>query len=135
MAAGINRVILVGNLGADPEMRYTANGTAVCRFNVATTETYTDKDGNRQDRTEWHRVVAWRKLGEICGQYLSKGQMVYIEGKIRSSTWEQEGAKRYSYEIWADNMKMLGPRRGAEREPEPPFPPPEGGAPEDDIPF
>lgn len=134
MAAGVNKVILVGHLGADPELRYTANGTAVARFRIATTETYTDRSGARQERTEWHRIVVWGKLAEICGQYLSKGRLVYIEGRIRSDTWEQEGVKRYSYEIVAENMKMLG-GRGPEREAEPPFPPPEGEVPEDDIPF
>lgn len=134
MAAGVNRVILVGNLGADPELRYTASGMAVAKFRIATSETYTDRQGTRQERTEWHRVTAWGKLAEICGQYLSKGRLVYIEGRIRSDTWEQEGVKRYSYEIVADTMRMLGPGRG-EREAEPPFPPPEGGVPEDDIPF
>jgi single-strand DNA-binding protein len=135
--AGINKVILVGNLGADPEMRYTADGTAVCKFRIATTERFKDRQGNMQERTEWHRVVAWRKLAEICGQYLSKGKQVYIEGKIQSNTWEQDGVKRYSYEIVADTMQMLGAAggRGQEREPEPPFGPPEGGMPEDDIPF
>ena len=135
--AGVNKVILLGNLGADPEMRYTADGTAVCNFRIATTERYKDRQGNMQERTEWHRVVAWRKLAEICGQYLAKGKQVYIEGKIRSDTWEQEGVKRYSYKIEADTMQMLGAGggRGADREPEPPFEPPEGGPPEDDIPF
>ncbi|MDP3183528.1 MAG: single-stranded DNA-binding protein [Desulfobaccales bacterium] len=134
--AGVNKVILVGHLGADPEMRYTASGTAVAKFRIATTEKFTDKQGNRQERTEWHRITAWGKLAEICGQYLSKGKQVYIEGKIRSDTWEQEGVKRYSYEIVADTLQMLGsPGRGAEREPEPPFAPPEGGVPEEDIPF
>jgi single-strand DNA-binding protein len=133
--AGVNKVILVGNLGADPEVRYTASGTAVAKFRIATTEKFTDKDGNRQERTEWHRVVAWRKLAEICGQYLAKGKQVYIEGKIRNDSWEKDGVKQYSYEIVADNMVMLGGARGQEREPEPPFGPPEGGTPEDDIPF
>ena len=134
--AGINKVILVGNLGADPEVRYTAGGTAVARFNVATTERFKGQDGNWQDRTEWHRIVAWGKLAEICGQYLSKGSQVYIEGKIQSSTWEKDGVKRTSYEIRADTMQMLGPKRGQEREPESSFGPPEGGGmPEDDIPF
>jgi len=133
--AGVNKVILVGNLGADPEMRYTAGGTAVARFNVATTERFKGQDGNWQDRTEWHRIVAWGKLAEICGQYLGKGSQVYIEGKIQSSTWEKDGVKRTSYEIRADTMQMLGPKRGQEREPEQPFGPPEGGLPEDDIPF
>ncbi len=135
--AGINKVILVGNLGADPEMRYTADGTAVCKFRIATTERYKDRQGNMQERTEWHRITAWRKLAEICGQYLAKGKQVYIEGKIRSDTWEQEGVKRYSYEIVADTMQMLGGAGPGNRlqEPEQPFGPPEGGVPEDDIPF
>ena len=134
MAGGVNKVILIGNLGADPELRYTASGTAVAKFRIATSETFTDRQGARQERTEWHRITAWGKLAEICGQYLSKGRQVYIEGRIRSDTWEQEGVKRYSYEIVADVMRMLGPGRG-ERETEAPFEPPEGGVPDDDIPF
>ncbi|MFZ2089757.1 MAG: single-stranded DNA-binding protein [Desulfobaccales bacterium] len=134
MAGGVNKVILVGNLGADPELRYTASGTAVAKFRIATSESFTDKQGAKQERTEWHRITAWGKLAEICGQYLSKGRMVYIEGRIRSDTWEQEGVKRYSYEIVADTMRMLGGGRG-ERETEAPFEPPAGGVPEDDIPF
>lgn len=134
MAGGVNRVILVGNLGADPELRYTASGMAVAKFRIATSETYTDRQGTRQERTEWHQVVAWGKLAEICGQYLSKGRLVFIEGRVRSRSWEQEGVKRYAFEIVADTMKMLGPGRG-ERETEPSFSPPEGGVPEDDIPF
>ncbi len=134
MAGGVNKVILVGNLGKDPELRYTASGTAVAKFSIATSETFTDRQGAKQERTEWHRITAWGKLAEICGQYLSKGKMVYIEGKIRSDTWEQDGVKRYSYEIVADQMRMLGGGRG-EREAEAPFAPPEGGVPEDDIPF
>jgi single-strand DNA-binding protein len=133
--AGINKVILVGNLGADPEMRYTANGTAVAKFRIATTERFTDREGNRQERTEWHRVVAWRKLAEVCGQYLAKGKQVYIEGKIRNDTWEKDGVKQYSYQIVADTIQMLGSPGSRLQEPEPPFGPPEGGAPEDDIPF
>lgn len=133
--AGVNRVILVGHLGADPELRYTASGTAVAKFRIATTETFTDRNGQKQERTEWHRITAWGKLAEICGQYLAKGRLVYIEGRIRSDTWEQEGVKRYSYEIVADNMKMLGGGRAAEpREPEPEWRGPET-PPEDDIPF
>lgn len=134
--AGVNKVILIGHLGADPEIRYTASGTAVAKFRIATTEKFTDRDGNRQERTEWHRVVAWRKLAEICGQYLSKGKQVYIEGKIRNDSWEKDGVKQYTYEIVADNMVMLGGGgRSQGREAEPPFGPPEGGMPEDDIPF
>jgi len=137
--AGVNKVILLGNLGADPEMRYTADGTAVCNFRIATTEKFKDRQGNMQERTEWHKVVAWRKLAEICGQYLAKGKQVYIEGRIRNESWEKDGVKQYSYKIEADNMVMLGGPggRGQDREPEPepPFGPPQGGTPEDDIPF
>lgn len=133
--SGVNRVILVGHLGADPELRYTASGTAVTKFRIATTEVFTDRQGTRQERTEWHRITAWGKLAEICGQYLSKGRLVFIEGRIRSDSWEQDGVKRFSYEIVADTMKMLGPGRGEPRAAESPFPPPEGGVPEDDIPF
>ncbi len=135
--AGVNKAILIGNLGSDPEMRYTASGMAVVKFRIATSERYTDKQGNRQERTDWHRVTAWGKLAEICNQYLSKGKQVYIEGRIRNDTWEKDGVKQYSYEIVADTMQMLGQASGRnqEREPEPPFGPPEGGVPEDDIPF
>jgi single-strand DNA-binding protein len=135
MASGVNRVILVGHLGADPELRYTASGKAVTKFRIATSESYTDQQGNRQERTEWHRITAWGKLAEICGQYLAKGKLVYVEGRIRSDTWEQDGVKRYSYEIIADTMRMLGGGRPGEREAEPSFSPPPGGVPEDDIPF
>ncbi len=134
---GVNKVILIGNLGADPELRYTASGTAVAKFRIATTETYNDRQGNRQERTDWHRITAWGKLAEICGQYLSKGRQVYIEGSIRNDSWEQDGVKRYSYEIVAQNMQMLGSPgdRGAGRDYEGSFSPPEGGVPDDDIPF
>jgi single-strand DNA-binding protein len=134
MAGGVNKVILVGNLGKDPELRYTASGTAVAKFSIATSETFTDRQGAKQERTEWHRITAWGKLAEICGQYLSKGKMVYIEGKIRTEKYEKDGVTKYSTEIVADTMRMLGGGRG-EREAEAPFSPPEGGVPEDDIPF
>jgi single-strand DNA-binding protein len=116
--AGLNKVILVGNLGADPEMRYTASGTAVAKFSLATSRKFTGKDGQKQEKTEWHRIVAWGKLAEICGQYLSKG-------------------KHYTTDIVAENMQMLGGPGPGNRgqEPEPPFGPPSGGTPEDDIPF
>jgi single-strand DNA-binding protein len=134
---GVNKVILIGNLGSDPELRYTASGTAVAKFSVATTETYNDRDGNRQEQTEWHRIVVWRKLAEICGQYLSKGKQVYIEGRLRTTSYEKDGIKRYTTEIEAREMLMLGGPgdRGSGRELEPPFPPPGGDLPEDDIPF
>jgi single-strand DNA-binding protein len=133
--AGVNKVILVGNLGADPELRYTADGTAVCRLRVATSRRYTDKQGNRQEETAWHRVDAWGKLAEICGQYLSKGRQVYIEGRLRYGSYEKDGVKHYTTDIVAENMQMLGGAGNRVQEPEPPFGPPEGGIPEDDIPF
>ena len=94
MARGVNKVILVGNLGSDPQMRYTPNGTAVANFSLATNESYTDKDGNRQEQTEWHRIVAWARLAEVCGEYLTKGKQIYVEGKLRTRSWEQDGVKR-----------------------------------------
>ena len=138
---GVNKVILVGNLGRDPEVRYTRNGTAVATLNIATTETWTDKNGQRQDRTEWHRVVAWSKLAEIAKEYLSKGRQVYIEGKLQTRSWDdRDGNKRYTTEVKADQMLMLGGRGegGAKEEQEPP-PGPEVEEPfeatEDDVPF
>ncbi len=105
----VNKVILIGRLGADPEMRYTADGTPVATFRVATTETRKNKDGSKIDQTEWHRIVAWRKLGEISGEYLKKGKLVYVEGRIQSREYEgRDGVKRKAYEIVATNMKMLG---------------------------
>jgi len=109
--ASINKVILIGNLGRDPEVRYTPGGTAVANFTIATTENWTNKDGEKESRTEWHRIVAWGRLGEICGEYLSKGKQVYIEGRIRTNEWEdQEGNKRQTKEIVALTMQMLGSR-------------------------
>jgi single-strand DNA-binding protein len=106
--AGVNKVILVGRLGADPELRHTADGVPVATFNVATTEIRKDKNGNRFERTEWHRVIAWRKLGEICSEYLKKGRLVYIEGRIQSREYEgKDGIKRRAYEIVATDLRML----------------------------
>jgi single-strand DNA-binding protein len=105
----VNKVILIGRLGADPEMRYTADGTPVATFRIATTETRKNKDGSKIDQTEWHRIVAWRKLGEISGEYLKKGRLVYVEGRIQSREYEgRDGVKRRTFEIVATNMKMLG---------------------------
>ncbi len=105
----VNKVILIGRLGADPEMRYTADGTPVATFRIATTETRKNKDGSKVDQTEWHRIVAWRKLGEISGEYLKKGKLVYVEGRIQSREYEgRDGVKRKAYEIVATSMKMLG---------------------------
>lgn len=107
----VNKVILVGNLGKDPEVRYTASGTAVANFSLATTERYKDRDGNNQEKTEWHNIVVWRQLAEICGKYLSKGRQVYIEGKIQTRSYDdRDGNKRYITEIVADQMQMLGGR-------------------------
>ncbi len=105
----VNKVILIGRLGADPEMRYTADGTPVATFRIATTETWKNKDGTKVDQTEWHRIVAWRKLGEISGEYLKKGKLVYVEGKIQSREYEgRDGIKRKTFEIVATSMQMLG---------------------------
>ena len=137
MGRGVNKAILVGHLGADPEVRYTANGTAVARFNMATSESYTDKDGNRQDKTEWHRIVAWKKLAEICGQYLTKGRLVYIEGSLRTTSWEKDGVKRYTTEIVARDIQMLDSAKDRDQEHlDGDFPPPPAsGNGEDDFPF
>lgn len=113
MARGVNKVILVGNLGADPELRYTGSGTAVCNFSLATTESYKDRDGNQVENTEWHRIVAWARLAEICGEYLSKGRQVYIEGQLQTRQWEdKDGNTKYTTEIKAREMQMLGSRDG-----------------------
>jgi single-strand DNA-binding protein len=107
--SGVNKVILVGHLGANPEVRYTAGGQPVANLRIATTERWVNKNGEKAEQTEWHRVVAWGKLAEICGQYLQKGKQVYIEGKIRTRQWQdQQGQKRYSTEVVASNMVMLG---------------------------
>ena len=107
--AGVNKVILVGNLGKDPEVRHLENGTAVANFPIATSESYKDKEGNRIDQTEWHNVVVWRKLAEIAESYLKKGSQVYLEGKLRTRSWEdQQGNKKYTTEVVADTFTMLG---------------------------
>ena len=107
----VNRVFLIGRLGRDPEIRHTTTGSAVANFSVATDEHWTDSEGNRQTRTEWHNIVAWRKLAEICGQYLRKGRLVFIEGRIQTREWDdRDGNKRRTTEIIASNMQMLGGR-------------------------
>ncbi|MBW6475745.1 MAG: single-stranded DNA-binding protein [Chromatiales bacterium] len=115
MARGINKVILVGNLGQDPEVRYSASGAAVATLNIATSEQWTDKQsGQKQERTEWHRVVMFNRLGEIAGEYLKKGSQVYIEGKLQTRKWQdQNGQDRYTTEIVANEMQMLGGRGGS----------------------
>ena len=109
--SGINKVIIVGNLGQDPEIKYTAGGAAVTTLSIATSDSWKDKDsGMDQERTEWHRVVLWRRLAEIAGEYLKKGSKVYIEGQLQTRKWEQEGQTRYTTEIIARDMRFLDSR-------------------------
>ena len=138
----VNKVILVGNLGRDPELRHTQSGRAVANFTLATNERWKDREGQQQERTEWHRIVCWDRLAEICAEYLQRGKQVYIEGRLQTRDWEdKDGNKRYTTEIVTTNMQMLG-RRGeqgtepAEAPPplDAPPPGPSGGA-DDDIPF
>jgi single-strand DNA-binding protein len=139
----INKAIIVGNLGRDPEIRYTASGMAVANFTVATSERWKDKNsGEMQESTEWHRIVAWGRLAEICGEYLSKGRQVYIEGRIQTREWDdKDGNKRWTTEIVAREMKMLGQRGdSAPRVSDPAGTPEYSGPPlpeeqDDDIPF
>lgn len=106
--AGINKVIIVGNLGKDPELRYTPQGQAVVNFPVATSESWTDKGGQKQERTEWHKIVVWGKLGELCSKYLSKGRKAFIEGRLQTRAWDdKDGQKRYTTEIVASNVQFL----------------------------
>jgi single-strand DNA-binding protein len=108
--ASVNKVILIGNLGRDPELRYTKNGQAVANFSLATSDAFT-KDGQREERTEWHRIVAWGKTAELCAQYLSKGRTVYVEGALRTREWEdKEGQKRQTTEVHAQTVQFIGPR-------------------------
>jgi single-strand DNA-binding protein len=109
MAGGVNKVILVGNLGADPDMRYTPSGQGVCELRVATSESWNDKNGQRQERVEWHRIVVWGKRAEVCSKYLSKGRQVYIEGRIQTRTYDdKDGNKRYITEVIANDVQFLG---------------------------
>jgi single-strand DNA-binding protein len=155
MAGGVNKVILIGYLGADPDMRYTPSGAGVCELRLATSESWKDKNGRRQERTEWHRIVVWGKTAEICAKYLAKGRQVFIEGRIQTRTYDdKEGQKRYITEIIANDVQFLssgrdgagsggsagGGRRGADDGPPPPEPESGGagfggGGPDDDIPF
>lgn len=114
--ASVNKAIVLGNVGQDPEIRYTANGDAVCNFSIATTDTWKDKNGQRQERTEWHNIVMYRKLAEIAGEYVRKGSSIYIEGRIQTRKWQtKDGQDRYTTEIIADQMQMLGNRQNGER--------------------
>jgi single-strand DNA-binding protein len=148
MASGVNKVILIGRLGGDPEVRYTTNGGAVANFNMATNESWTDKNGQKQERTEWHKVVVWGKLGELCGQYLTKGRQAFIEGRLQTREWnDKEGNKRYTTEIVAQNVQFLGgpgERPSASSSATTDFAPPaqfepssssQGGMSDDEVPF
>ena len=121
MARSLNKVMLIGNLGKDPELRYTPSGVAVATFTIATNESWKDQDGNLQERTEWHNVVAWRKLAEVCGEWLKKGKKVYVEGRIQTRSYDDKntGAKRYITEVVLDNMIMLDGRSGGEAQSQP----------------
>jgi len=114
MAKSVNKVILVGNLGKDPEVKYTPSGVPVAKFSLATNERYKDKSGEWQDRTEWHNIVAWQRLAEIVGEYVKKGSKIYIEGRLQTSSWEdkQSGEKKYRTEIIANDLVLLGGRGG-----------------------
>lgn len=147
--ASLNKAIIIGHLGADPETRYTSSGDAVCTIRVATSESWKDKNGEKQERTEWHTVTLWKRLGEIANEYLKKGSQVYIEGRIQTEEYEKDGQKRYATKIVASEMKMLGGRDGDSkssresdgyREPPKRQPKPAAGAQKfddlgDDIPF
>lgn len=116
MAGGVNKVILIGNLGKDPEVRFTPSGAAVANFNIATNESWTDKSGQKQERTEWHRIVVWGKLAELCGEYLKKGRQAYVEGRLQTREWtDKEGKKNYTTEIVAQTVQFLGGGAGAGR--------------------
>jgi len=134
----VNKVILIGRLGADPEIRYTPSGAEVANFRIATSESWTNKSGEKEERTEWHRIIAWRGLAKICGEFLSKGKLVYVEGRLRTRSWEdRDGNKRTTTEIEATDMKMLGGVGEASRkvkEPETETAPPAAKE-EEDIPF
>jgi single-strand DNA-binding protein len=160
MAGGVNKVILIGNLGADPEVRFTPSGQAVANFRIATNESWTDKNGQKQERTEWHRIVVWGKMGESCGEFLKKGRQTYVEGRLQTREWtDKEGKKNYTTEVIAQTVQFLGSGPGGRAEgggsrpprddaPLPDAPPASGGGslgggpedlgappPTDDIPF
>ena len=116
MAKGtVNVVHLIGNLGKDPELRYTTSGRASASFSIATTESWKDADGKKQEKTEWHRLVAWGKLAEIIGEWLKKGSKVYIEGRLQTRSYEQDGVKKYITEVVADQIEMLGGKSGSDQ--------------------
>lgn len=134
----LNKACLIGNLGKDPELRYTSSGVAVATFTVATNESWKDPEGNLQERTQWHNIVAWRKLAEICGEYLKKGSKLYLEGRLQYRTYDDKnGVKRYVTEIVLDEMLMLDSKGSSGPREESSTPPPSEQGPEkvDDLPF
>lgn len=145
--ASVNKVILIGNLGSDPEVKYTPSGTAVANFNIATNESWAGKDGKKEERTEWHKIVVWSKLAELCGEYLAKGRPVYLEGRLQTREWnDKDGNKRYTTEVVAQTIQFLGaPGERGERGEGRPARGSRGGSPgieeaapieaDDDIPF
>ncbi len=139
--ASLNKVILIGNLGRDPEVKYTQNGTAVANLSVATNEVWTDKSGQKQERTEWHRVVVWGKQAQVLAEHLAKGKQVYVEGSLQTRSWDdRDGNKRYTTEVRAARVLMLGRAEGSRVETEAPGPEtgPEPGVPEtgeEEVPF
>jgi len=139
--ASVNKAILIGNLGADPELRYTPSGAAVATFNIATTERWRDKDSQQQEKTEWHRIVLWSRLAEIAKEYLRKGSPVYIEGRIQTRSYEdKDGVKRWTTEIVGQRLQLLGSRggeAGSSGGADAPPPPPQNGmdGEDDDLPF
>lgn len=117
--SGVNKVMLIGNLGKDVELKYTSSGTPVANFSIATSERFTDKQGQKQERTEWHRIVAWGKLAELAGQYLAKGRQVYVEGKLQTRSWDDKnGVKRYTTEVLARSVTFLGSKPQGDRGPD-----------------
>lgn len=138
MSRSLNKVQLIGNLGKDPELKYTPSGVAVATFSIATSESWKDQEGNQQEKTEWHNIVAWRKLAEIVGEYLKKGKKVYIEGKIQTRSYDKDGVKRYITEIVADQLIMLdggGGGKGSSSTTSEPVSAPSEGPKDDDLPF
>ncbi len=139
MSRSLNKVQLIGNLGKDPELKYTPSGVAVATFSIATSESWKDQEGNQQEKTEWHNIVAWRKLAEIVGEYLKKGKKVYIEGKLQTRSYDKDGVKRYITEIVADQLIMLdgggGGKSNTGSTTAEPAPAASEGPKEDDLPF
>lgn len=137
MARSLNKAMLIGNLGKDPDLRYTGSGVAVATFSLATNESWKDQDGNQQERTEWHNIVVWRKSAEFAGEYLKKGRKVFVEGRIQTRSYDDKntGTKKYITEIVADNLILLDPRPTGEAPPAQGGEEPAGQVQKDDLPF